>query len=202
MISSISKEKYLINRIFPILENFPFSEFNIEMAESPSIRNLLDLDEPSDLYNRNHQLIKFVYTESDLSKLSIVIFEQELNWIINVSSNITNLDKISKTLTRAIKSKNLLVKRNAAQVAEAWCSQLKDNRTALSYSTMGEILLKLTDSQAECISIINKLGILSTKTGIVSLNKSEYQIILTYYHFQLIYAKLLLGLVISTKISI
>ena len=202
MISSISKEKYLINRIFPILENFPFSEFNIEMAESPSIRNLLDLDEPADLYDRNHQLIKFVYTESDSSKLSIVIFEQELNWIINVSSNITNLDKISKTLNRAIKSKNLLVKRNAAQVAEAWCSQLKDNRTALSYSTMGEILLKLTDSQAECISIINKLGILSTKTGIVSLNKSEYQIILTYYHFQLIYAKLLLGLVISTKISI
>ncbi len=202
MISSISKEKYLINRIFPILENFPFTEFNIEMAESPSIRNLLDLDEPADLYDRNHQLIKFVYTESDSSKLSIVIFEQELNWIINVSSNITNLDKISKTLTRAIKSKNLLVKRNAAQVAEAWCSQLKDNRTALSYSTMGEILLKLTDSQAECISIINKLGILSTKTGIVSLNKSEYQIILTYYHFQLIYAKLLLGLVISTKISI
>ena len=177
MISSISKEKYLINRIFPILENFPFTEFNIEMAESPSIRNLLDLDEPSDLYDRNHQLIKFVYTESDLSKLSIVIFEQELNWIINVSSNITNLDKISKTLTRAIKSKNLLVKRNAAQVAEAWCSQLKDNRTALSYSTMGEILLKLTDSQAECISIINKLGILSTKTGNFSLNKSEYQII-------------------------
>ena len=202
MISSISKEKYLINRIFPILENFPFSEFNIEMAESPSIRNLLDLDEPSDVYDRNHQLIKFVYTESDSSKLAIVIFEQELNWIINVSSNITNLDKISKTLNRAIKSKNLLVKRNAAQVAEAWCSQLKDNRTALSYSTMGEILLKLTDSQAECISIINKLGILSTKTGIVSLNKSEYQIILTYYHFQLIYAKLLLGLVISTKISI
>jgi hypothetical protein len=202
MISSISKEKYLINRIFPILENFPFTEFNIEMAESPSIRNLLDLDEPADLYDRNHQLIKFVYTESDSSKLAIVIFEQELNWIINVSSNITNLDKISKTLTRAIKSKNLLVKRNAAQVAEAWCSQLKDNRTALSYSTMGEILLKLTDSQAECISIINKLGILSTKTGIVSLNKSEYQIILTYYHFQLIYAKLLLGLVISTKISI
>jgi hypothetical protein len=202
MISSISKEKYLINRIFPILENFPFSEFNIEMAESPSIRNLLDLDEPADLYDKNHQLIKFVYTESDSSKLSIVIFEQELNWIINVSSNITNLDKISKTLNRAIKSKNLLVKRNAAQVAEAWCSQLKDNRTALSYSTMGEILLKLTDSQAECISIINKLGILSTKTGIVSLNKSEYQIILTYYHFQLIYAKLLLGLVISTKISI
>ena len=202
MISSISKEKYLINRIFPILENFPFSEFNIEMAESPSIRNLLDLDEPADLYDKNHQLIKFVYTESDSSKLAIVIFEQELNWIINVSSNITNLDKISKTLNRAIKSKNLLVKRNAAQVAEAWCSQLKDNRTALSYSTMGEILLKLTDSQAECISIINKLGILSTKTGIVSLNKSEYQIILTYYHFQLIYAKLLLGLVISTKISI
>jgi len=202
MISSISKEKYLINRIFPILENFPFTEFNIEMAESPSIRNLLDLDEPADLYDKNHQLIKFVYTESDSSKLSIVIFEQELNWIINVSSNITNLDKISKTLNRAIKSKNLLVKRNAAQVAEAWCSQLKDNRTALSYSTMGEILLKLTDSQAECISIINKLGILSTKTGIVSLNKSEYQIILTYYHFQLIYAKLLLGLVISTKISI
>ena len=202
MISSISKEKYLINRIFPILENFPFTEFNIEMAESPSIRNLLDLDEPADLYDRNHQLIKFVYTESDSSKLAIVIFEQELNWIINVSSNITNLDKISKTLNRAIKSKNLVVKRKAAQVTEAWCSQLKDNRKALSYSTMDENLLKLTDSQAECISIINKLGILSTKTGIVSLNKSEYQIILTYYHFQLIYAKLLLGLVISTKISI
>ena len=96
MISSISKEKYLINRIFPILENFPFSEFNIEMAESPSIRNLLDLDEPADLYDKNHQqVLGSAYFDVSTLKTQNGTYDIEYSTFF-----LDNNDSISFTITQ------------------------------------------------------------------------------------------------------
>jgi len=181
--------------------NFPFPEFSIEIAEAPRASFIFE-DEDDFASILDPKLIKFVYSIENINNIAIVIYEKELMWINEISQNIKDLDKISKTLNRAIKSTDILAKRDAIEAAEIWCSQLEDARTKLSYSTMSDILMNLIKDKDKLVSIVNKIASLSLKKGLVSMDRNEYQIILTYYHFQLIYTKLILGLVIASKISI
>lgn len=203
MIISPSKQSQLVTRKYPFLQNFPFGEFAIEIGEMPKSPTFL-FDEDSDFFETrpiDPKLVKFGYGK-DKTKIAIVIFEQELYWINEIADKVKDLDKISKILDKGLKSKDLLVKRNSVEAAEDWCSLIQDNRTSLSYSTMSEILSSMIGDRGQMIRILNQLGQLTLKKGLVSLSKEDYQIILTYYHCQLVYTKLILGLVIASKISI
>lgn len=145
--------------------------------------------------------IKFTYNKS-ASKISIAVFEEELNWIHSISDSVKDLDKITKQLNRGIRSKNLLVKRDSVEAADRWCEALQDKTARLSYSTMGEVLATLIEDPHQLVKVVSKMSLLSKKSGLVSLNRKEYEIILTHYHFQLIYTKMILGIVIASKISI
>jgi len=145
--------------------------------------------------------LKFKY-EKEESSMTIIIFEQELEFINAVASNIKELDLAAKVINKGLDSPELLSKRDAVLFAENWCTQLKDDRSRLSYSATMEILLNLVNSQSELVTIINKIGKLQLRQGVVGLTEKEYAIILTHYQFQLIYANLLLGLVIASKISL
>lgn len=203
MIISPDKQSQLVTRKYPFLQNFPFGEFAIEIGEMPKSPTFL-FDEDSDFFQAGSidpKLVKFGYGK-DKTKIAIVIFEKELYWINDIADKVKDLDKISKILDKGLKSKDLLVKRNAVEAAEDWCNLIQDNRTSLSYSTMSEILASMIGDRFQMVRILNQLGQLTMKTGLVSLAKDEYQVILTYYHCQLVYTKLILGLVIASKISI
>lgn len=199
--SSQRRTKLLENR-YPFLKNFPFGEFEIEVGDlnSSKVRHQSDDDFFEDEPGPN--VLRFSLGEKDKGRISIVIFEKELSWISTVADDIKNLDGIRKVLDRGIRSKDLIVKRNAVEAAETWSQAIQDNNARLSYSTMGEVLASMIKGQHQFVQVISKLAALSLKKGLVNLNKEEYEIILTYYHFQLIYTKLILGLVIASKISI
>lgn len=197
MVTTLSKQAYIVQRTYPFLQNFPFCEYRVEIGDIYPIMPIIeDLEKDS-----NPRLVKFVY-EIDTSQMTIVIFEQELNWINSISNKVSNLDKAAKTFDVAIAAEGILDKRDGVNFAEQWCEQLNDGHTKLSYSTAGEILASLVSSHAQSVSVINKIVKLSVGRGLVELTKEEYQIILTYYQFQLIYSKFLLGVVISSKISL
>ena len=191
--NTINTQTYMISSKYPFLKNFPFKEFSIEIGQNSS--------DNTENQSVNPILIKFTY-EKDKSSMTIFIFEQELTFINKVSEKITELDLLAKVINDALASPELLIKRDAVLFAEKWCSQLKDNRSKLSYSTSNEILISLVGSHSELVTIINKIGKLQLVQGVVGLTEKEYAITLTYYQYQLIYAKLLLGLVISSKISL
>ena len=199
--SSQRRTKLLENR-YPFLKSFPFDEFEIEVGDlnSSKVRHQSDDDFFEDEPGPN--VLRFSLGEKDKGRISIVIFEKELSWIAMVADDIKNLDGIRKVLDRGIRSKDLIVKRNAVEAAETWSQAIQDNNARLSYSTMGEVLASMIKGQHQFVQVISKLAALSLKKGLVNLNKEEYEIILTYYHFQLIYTKLILGLVIASKISI
>ena len=202
MIISPSKQSVLVTKKYPFLKNFPFSEFEMEIGEMPKAPNFLFDDEDSiSIRQVDPKLIKFRYT-IEKSNFAIVISDQELMWISEVAAKIKDLDRISKTINRGLKTRDLILKRDVVEAAEDWCALIHDNRTSLSYSTMGEILASLIRNKNQMLRVLNQLGHLNLKKGLVSLSSEEYSIILTYYHFQLIYTKLILGLVIASKISI
>jgi hypothetical protein len=199
MVTAVSKQTYAIRRKYQFLQNFPFSEFRVESGDQvvPTFFN----DEDASSKIAEPSLIKFIY-DLGVSNMTVVIFERELSWINQVAEKITDLDGALSTINLALTSDDLLTKRDAVNFTEKWCSQLEDGKIRLSYSTAGEIIASLVESQAQLILVINKLVKLAIGKGLVNLTKKEYQIILTYYQFQLIYSKLILGIVISSKISL
>lgn len=201
MISALNKQAYAVQRNYPFLENFPFSEFKIELAEA-LVPNVMEDDSGYQSKVIDPRLIKFLYQTEEGGSMAIVIFEQELNWIDSISEKIVNIDKAVKIIDGAIAAKDIISKRNGVLFTEFWCQQLQDKKTRLSYSTSGEILSSLIENHQQMVSIINKIVKLSIGRGLVGLSAKEYQIIITYYQYQLIYAKLLLGIVISSKISL
>jgi len=198
---SKNKRSQFLTGKYPFLKNFPFDEFEIEIGELSSA-GMVMADFESSQEMASPSLIRFSIEDAVRGRLSIVLFERELGWISDLSNRITDLDGIRKTLDRGIKSKSLIVKRNAVAVAEAWCNGLQDNRTRLSYSTLGESLMRMIRDHHQLTKVVSKIVALSTKKGLVNLTQEEHDIIMAHYHFQLIYTKLILGLVIASKISI
>ena len=197
MIATLNKQEYLVKKRYPFLENFPFGEFTIEMGDPTFVP---PTDEESDGQLIDSQLIKFTYSAGQ-SNIAVVIFDKELTWIHDIAEKIEDLDEITKQINAGLETMDLLPKRDATLFADEWLSKLQDGHTRLSYSTSGEILASLVRNHQQMVVIINKLVKLATGKGLLSLSNEEYAIVLTYYHFQLVYAKLMLGLVISAKIS-
>lgn len=186
--SKIDIQREVINK-FPFLKDFPFSEYSIKF-------------ENYDKYdNSNIPIIKFTYDKNKVT-MSISIFENDLFFIKKLSDSVSNIDKIFNIIEDSLNSQNILDKRNGNIIAEEWYEDLNDGKSRLSYSTSGEILISLIKSQDQLISIINKINKLELGNGVVGLNKIEYSIILTYYQVHLIYIKMLLGIIISSKISV
>ncbi len=201
MIVSRNKRAQLLTGKYPFLKNFPFKEFSIEVGEmrSPGIM-AADFDFDGD--GQNPTLIRFSVEDKVRGKFAIVVFETELDWIANLSHKISDLDGIRKTLDKSLRSRNLIVKRDAVEAAEMWCKDLEDNQSRLSYSTVGESLMQMIGDRGQLTQVISKIVALSKKKGLVNLTQEEHDIIMAHYHFQLLYTKLILGLVIASKISI
>lgn len=201
MIISKNRKAQFFTGKYPFLKNFPFKEFEIEVGEvsAPGIAILNPGSEPE---SSGPTAIRFSINDKIKGPLSIIIFERELDWIAEQSEKITDLDNIRKILDRGIRSKDIMIKRAAVDSAESWCKKIQDNRTRLSYSTLGEALMQMISSQTQLSQVISKIVALSKGRGLVSLSQDEHDIIISHYHFQLIYTKLILGLVIASKISI
>ena len=198
-----TQDRIKVNRSFPFMSNFPFNEdFEIEIAKSPVMAMMFDEDFET---SRQVQpkLINFSYTGSP-TKVVVSILNNELEWISEKAENITKLDKISKRLDRGLRSGNLLIKRDVSIEADEWLKNVSDRRSSLSQETFNEVIQTLLSgkSLSESASIIRAINKLYAKKGVVKLSENNLNIIYTYLHFRLVYTKLILGIVIASKISI
>ncbi len=207
MVKEITKDQYLINQAYPFLANFPFGDqFTMEISNTPVLAAMFD-DEfesiSSSKSGKSPTIIDFIHTKSKV-KSKVSIFREDLLWIDQVSSSVKKLDKISKQIDRGIKSNDLLVKRNISLETDEWLLNVSDPKNSLSREIFNGVLTDLIANKplyrvTEIVNTVNKLYL---KKGLVKLSKDDADIIFTFIHFRLIYAKLILGIVISSKISI
>lgn len=199
----VTTERTKINRAFPFMKNFPFGdEFAMEVASPPVMAMMFDEDF-STFKKSNPNLINFTHIGSP-STMVISMYSDELEWIGNVADSIRSLDKIAKRLDKGLKTRDIFLKRDIAMEAEAWLHQIKDRSASLSKETFNEVIQSLLGGKplAEAVSVINSVNKMYTKKGVISVSKENLNIIFTYFHFKLVYAKLILGIVIASKISL
>lgn len=204
MAALVQSDRHILNRKYPTLANFPFTEFELEVGQlpsAPSIMKSVDGDEPKQS-KYDSPIIKF--TTDKIAKFSINIHEKDMLWIFERAETVTDLDDIANSINSALESSDLLFRRDAVEKADDWINTLSDKRTMLTYSTFTEVLVALIGETTlvDATRLINNINKLANKVGIVKLSKDEYQVVTTYYEFRLIYTKLILGLVIASKISI
>lgn len=199
----VNTDRSAINRAYPFLSNFPFDkDFDMQISTSPVAAVMFDEDFASSK-SASPYIINFKHLGSSINA-NISIIKDELIWIGETAESITKLDRIAKRIDRGIKTKDLLVKRDMSLEADEWMKLVADRKSSLSQETFNEVLSGLVGNCSinQTVSLINNLNKLYTKTGLVKLSKAECDVIFTFLHFRLIYAKLILGIVIASKISV
>lgn len=192
-----------INRAFPFMKNFPFgNEFSMEVAE-PQVMAMMFDEEFSTAKRSNPSLINFTNTGSP-SKMVISMYPGELEWIGDVADSVKNLDTIAKRIDKGLKAKDIFLKRDIVMESDLWLNEIKDRSATLSKETFNDVIQSLLEGKSldEAVSVINAVNKLYTKKGVVKISKENLNVIFTYFHFRLVYAKLILGIVIASKISL
>jgi hypothetical protein len=202
-VREITTDRTKINRAFPFMKNFPFgNEFSMEVAEAQVMAMMFD-EEFSTASRSNPSLINFTNTGSP-SKMVISMYPGELEWIGDVADSVKNLDKIAKRIDKGLKAKDIFLKRDIVMESDLWLNGIKDRSATLSKETFNDVIQSLLGGKSldEAVSVINSVNKLYTKKGVVKISKENLNVIFTYFHFRLVYAKLILGIVIASKISL
>lgn len=188
---------------YPFLRNFPFQDFQIEASElrKPQV----DDGEVMSMSSApgNPFIINFVYSR-EKQKTAISVFDRELDWLSTRAESITELDSIVTIISEALQATDIIKKRDAVLVVEHWLKRIADDRATLNYSTFNDILMRLVGvtQLKETVQLINNINKLSAGATVIRMDKKQYDIIMTYYDFQMIYCKLVLGIIIAAKISL
>lgn len=198
--TTLNKDQSKVNRIYPFLSNFPFNnDFEIRLMEFTRLSAFEEFED----FPKPPTVVNFLYNNGPV-KAEVSIFENEMNWLDESASRIVKLDIISKKIEKAIKSKNILIKKDTVLEAEEWMKSLTDGKNMLSHEIYTDALkaMLMDKSISDISAIVNAINKLVKGTGLVRLSVENASTILTYLHFRLIYVKLILGIVIASKLSI
>lgn len=188
---------------YPFLRNFPFQDFQVEAEELKKPQTEDGEYAMTTTSVTNPFIINFVYTR-EKQKTAISVFDRELDWLSTRAESITELDSIVSIINEGLLSGDIIKKRDAVLVVEHWLKRIADDRATLNYSTFNDILMRLigVTQLKETVQLINNINKLSSGANVIKMDKKQYDIIMTYYDFQMIYCKLVLGIIIAAKISL
>jgi hypothetical protein len=204
MATLLLDDRTILNKKYPALTNFPFTDFQLEVGELPSAPKPMPAPDMIESKPSKYDSPVIKFTMARVAKFSINIHENDLVWIFDRADTVNQLDTTAKLLEEALSSNDLLFRRDVSVIADDWIKRLADTKTMLTYSTFADVLTALIGERSilDATKLINNINKLANKRGIVKLTPSEYQVIMTYYEFRLVYTKLILGLVIAAKISL
>jgi hypothetical protein len=204
MIKEITTDRERINRNYPFMINFPFNnDFDMKISSSKTAAIELDEEYNPTFMEKSNDVIDFKYRQDPMNAI-IYMHRQDLIWISEIADQVEDLDRMSKRLDDGLRSEDIILKREVSVETDEWLARISDGTNSISRETFSEVLQNLIGgrSTSTISRLINNLNKLQSGKGIVKLSRSDFRVILTYFHFKLIYTKLILGVVIASKISI
>lgn len=180
-------------RKIPFLGNFPFNNFSL--SAGTVINTLIDETTKASVisFNCMHGI-----------KASINLFEKEIWYLDSVSQRITKLNGISETINKALDSDSIICKRDAILECELWGKSFDpENSNGFDYLTFNEVLngMVIANKIKDIPKLVGSIKKLHDKKSIIRLEEDHETVIHNFYQFQLIYFKMILGIVIASKIS-
>ena len=179
----------MIYENFPFLKSFPFDEYTLSSGKDADYHEELDKDE----------LIDFTYKAMD-KDITISFFNEDMEFLDIISEKVTSLDSLREDIDNALKSDEMLDKFEGIKKVKPFLKKVKS--PAVDVSSFTTVLKGLQEINEVEFSegIVNKINKLDKKLIDFKFNVNEIKAIHSYLDFQLHHAKIMLGVIIASKI--
>jgi hypothetical protein len=192
-----------LKKVLPFMSEFPFDDYEITLVEkgqdfitmgvSPILINAFGDNGTIDILN-------FSYLDED-SSVSISIYRDDVEWISEEAVRVKKMDSLREELDSALVSIDLIQKIKAIKSGKKFSKLINcDNIGGVDF---GEILSEFLKVNETVLHSKTKLGL--QKLSEATLKSSEFsekqfKAVTAFLNFQLHYVKILLGIVIASKI--
>lgn len=180
----------MIYEIFPFLESFPFDEYVLSSEKgSEKYEDLLGEEE----------LIDFKYEAMD-KDITVSFYKEDIEFLNIASEKISKLDSLREEIDKGLKSDDTLVKFESIKKTKRFLKKVS------SPAENGEAFRSVLDGLQEMNEvelsegIIGKINRLDKDIAEYSFTVNESMAIEAYLNFQLHHVKIMLGVIIASKI--
>jgi hypothetical protein len=189
--------------VLPFMSSFPFSDYEITMDERGD--DFISLGISPILVNAIGEygttvVLNFHYIEDD-SDVTISLQRTDIEWVAEDVSRIKNIDLIRQKLDNALTNNDLSVKMEAIKLGKKFIKKVDPHVIGdISFNGVLNEFLQANDAvlSSKIKLIAQKLTISQFKDQ--TFSEKQYQSLKSFFNFQLHYAKIVLGIVISVKI--
>ena len=186
-------------KLFPFLSSFPFQEYTISVEKSS--KDDIEVDpmiakEASTISNLD--FINFTCKHGD-SDICFSFYTFDIEYICSISRKVRKLDSIREKLDIGISSNELDCKLKTIREGEKFIKKLGHSLLAgKSFDVILDEMLKLREASVKQ-SVLDKIKLFKD-VDYSSIDYLAIDCILDYYDLHLHHIKILLGIVIATKI--
>ena len=198
----VDKTAELIKAL-PFMIEFPFRNYKIKLIEKGE--DFIQLGISPMLINEfgdtgKIESLNFYYTEAG-SEISISIGKYDVEWIAEQASSVKILDSIRKKLDDGLESDILIEKVKAVKAGKKFTKIVGCDSTLMI--DFNELLSEFIELNETALPSKIKLGLqrLSEATlKSTEFSERQYKAVSAFLNFQIHYTKILLGIVIASKI--
>jgi hypothetical protein len=189
--------------VLPFMSSFPFSDYEITMDERGD--DFISLGISPILVNAigeygTTNMLNFHYIEND-SDVTISLQRCDIEWVAEDVSRIKSIDSIRQKLDNALATNDLSLKMEAIKLGKKFIKKVDPHVIGdISFNGVLNEFLQANDAvlPSKIKLIAQKLTISQFKDQ--TFSEKQYQALKSFFNFQLHYAKIVLGIVISVKI--
>jgi len=184
----------MIHQKFPFLKSFPFDHYDISMGKEREINE----DGQVELFD-NEELYDFKYVSRD-KDITISFYDTDIDFLNELSSEITKLDSVRKNIDKGLESDEISVKMAAIKKTKTFLKKVKSPaEDTTTFKTVLDGLQEINEVELSD-KAIKKIDKLDKKLEDEKLNTNEVITIHSFLDFQLHHAKIMLGIIIASKI--
>ena len=180
----------MIYEIFPFLESFPFDEYILSSEKgSEKYEDLLTEEE----------LFDFQYSAMD-KDITVSFYKEDIEFLNEISEKINQLDSLREEIDKGLESDDILVKFESIRISKSFLKKVKS--PAENENVFRSVLDGLQEINETNFSegIIGKINKLDKSLADYKFTVNESMAIEAYLNFQLHHVKIMLGVVIASKI--
>ena len=189
--------------VLPFMSSFPFNDYEITMDErgddaiSLGISPIL-VKEIGEYGTTN--MLNFHYLENN-SEITVSLQAGDVEWITEEADRIKSIDSIRIKLDDALESDDLIKKLEGVRLGRKFIKKVDPYKVgAISFNEVLNDLLEINET-----TLPSKIKLSAQKSVISQLkdqtfSEKQYRALKAFFNFQIHYAKIILGIVISVKI--
>lgn len=180
----------MIHEIFPFLESFPFDQYIISSGKAS--------DKFDDVLSEE-ELIDFQYAALD-KDIAVSFHKEDIEFLNMISENIKVLDSLREAIDRGLDSNDMIVKFESIKHSKKFLKKIES--PAQQEDVFRSVFNGLQEINEVKISdgIVGKINKLDKRLAKYKFTVNELMAVEAYLNFQLHHVKIMLGVVIASKI--